>query len=1037
MNEPIDWSVYAQDVDEATEGIFKVIQLKYNWRVICFDSWNGFGASAVLGSVAAVLPSRRTTLEPLDKIIFVDCSKWKNRRGVQRAIAEELQLDRSVMAILDEQDEDDDFWGHGESSRIEIYSVSQVIHRILRNVKFIMIFLNGSDDEVDVGLMGIPLGRYYENSMMIWAFSRSRLMMLDDHSEVAKKLRYTQVFCHCSIKDMRSSQFRGLLHQEAATIVARNPCMMDIDPTIVADCCLYELFLHYNFHTFSKLGWVSHASNYWICNATIQGDRARDISNALHREINWKCDTFLLDHVLKMFMKHSEPPFLVIKDDDVYEEGPYNWISVTSRDAEVHGMKTIPATASSFFLAFEISKHPPALPDGFFDHCSKLGVLVLYCCSFSFASPSFLECRGLRFLGLDHCTDDKTIGGENHAVWLSLYSLWVLDLRYTDWNEILSKEMLNLMKNIRELNIEGVRGWQYTTELQGRLPNLQRLRIMKPTCQWETTEDVDNSFTDKKSIEILDLSGNCDMKILPPSLSKATSLRLLVLDGCDGLESIGRLPPSLESFSFNGYGPASQWTETAELPSKQFLPSSRTDNKDVRISKISLAGCTQLGNLYLCWLPNLVELDLSGTSIKIFDFKTMVVQIPRLKRLFLIGCKHLRAITFLHESVPDLELLCVDTRAGIVCPLRPSISKNKPFRLQVHGVVVDARLTHSLSNLIFNYIQGDVHFNIHVTSSPMYDGVIQFEATSKDMIGPSDQESLQLIPTGRYSDVLGMVGVVPVQAFPQPPTTKFDRHVEIADGSFYVERELDEALGELMEKRAESLHVHDVLVHAILPKYRSWMKLRWCCVERCPKVDTVFPGNPYRFTALETFWVSDVLMARSIFSKGSRFNRYGEIGSFKNLQHLQLRSCPSLQFVLPLWVSSFPSLETLHIIHCGDLNHIFILDEEYPEEITSHGVLFPKLTAIHMHDLPKLQEICEVKMVAPMLESLKIRGCWSLRRLPSVGARGQGEKKPTVEIEKDVCDALEWDAGHHPDHFEAPVHSRYYKEKLPRVSVLR
>ncbi|KAM3198574.1 hypothetical protein ACQJBY_073623 [Aegilops geniculata] len=732
-----------------------------------------------------------------------------------------------------------------------------------------------------------------------------------------------------------------------------------------------------------------------------------------------------------MFMEHSESPFLAIKDDDLYEEGPYRWISVTSRDAEVHGMKAIPAEASSFFLAFEISNPPRALPGGFFDYCSKLGVLTLYCCAFNFASPSFLKCHGLRFLGLDHCTDDKTIEGEHNTYWLFLYSLWVLDLRYTNWNEILSKEKMDLMTKIRELNIEGVMGWQCIAHLQRRLPNLQRLRIIKTTCQWETSDDVDNFFIEKTSMEILDLSGNCGMNVLPRSLSKASSLRLLVVDGCDGLESVGGLPPSLESFSFNGYGPASQWTQSVEVPPVQFRPSSSTNKNDVIISKISLAGCTQLENLFLCWLPNLVELDLSGTSIKILDFKTMVVQTPKLKRLFLIGCKHIRAIKFLYEGVSDLELMCVDTRPGIVCP-RPSI---KPTRLQLHAVVVDARLTHSLWNLISNYRQDDVHFNIHVTSSP--DGIIQYETTSKDMIGTSDQESLHLIPTDQYGDVLGMVGAAPMQAFPQPPSTKSDRHVEIAEGSFYVERELDDLLGQLMGDYAESLHVHDVLVRAIMPEYRSWVKLRWCCVERCPKVDTVFHGNSYAFTALETIWVLDLLIARSILSKDIGFNLYGNTGSFKKLQLLQLRSCPSLQFVLPVWVSSFPSLVTLHIIHCGNLSHVFILDEVYPEEITTHSVLFPKLTTIHLHDLPKLQEICEVKMVAPALKSIKIRGCWSLRRLPSVGARGQGEKKPTVEIEKDVWDALEWDARHRPVHFEAPVHSRYYKEKLPRVSVLR
>ncbi|XP_044960575.1 uncharacterized protein LOC123411678 [Hordeum vulgare subsp. vulgare] len=106
-------------------------------------------------------------------------------------------------------------------------------------------------------------------------------------------------------------------------------------------------------------------------------------------------------------------------------------------------------------------------------------------------------------------------------------------------------------------------------------------------------------------------------------------------------------------------------------------------------------------------------------------------------------------------------------------------------------------------------------------------------------------------------------------------------------------------------------------------------------------------------------------------------------------------------------------------------------------EISTQDVAFPKLATIHLHDLPVLQQICEVKMVAPNLKTIKIRGCWALRRLPVVGTRSGDMKKPTAEIEKDVWDALEWDGEVCPDHFEAPLHSRYYKKKLPRVSVLR
>ncbi|VAH55666.1 unnamed protein product [Triticum turgidum subsp. durum] len=600
------------------------------------------------------------------------------------------------------------------------------------------------------------------------------------------------------------------------------------------------------------------------------------------------------------------------------------------------------------------------------------------------------------------------------------------------------------MTNIRELNIEGVWGWQYSAELQGKLPNLQRLRLIKPTCQWDTSEDVDNAFTDKTSMEILDLSGNSDMKNLPTSLSKARSLEMLILDGCDGLENVGRLPSSLKYFSFDGHGPASQWTQTIELPPKQFWPSTTIDNNDSRISKISLEGCTQLENLYLCGLPNLVELDLSGTMIKVLDFNSMVVQVPRLKRLFLIGCKRLRAIVSLPESGSevkhDLQLMCMDTRVGTVCP-RPSINRTKSFRFKLHVVVMDARLTRSLKDGLSPYLYGfppvDVYYNIHVTSSPVYDGLVQSEAAGKNKIGPGDQESLQqLLPAGLYSDVLCMVGVgdTPMQAFPQPPTIQLDRHIEIGKGSCYVGSELSRKLGELVGSSAESLHIHDVLIHATVPQYYWFGFLKWCCVERCPKLDVVFPWLSCGFDNLETFWASDLLMARWIWSKASGNIIFPRTDSFRNLQQIHLRSCLGLQFVLPLLVSSFPSLKTLHIIHCGELSHVFVLYEK----ITTHDVSFPKLTTIHLHDLPKLQQISSnFMMVAPALESIKIRGCWSLRRLPFVGARGQGEKKPAVEMEKDVWDALEWDADHRPDHFEAPLHSRYYKAKLPRVSVLR
>ncbi|EMS60688.1 hypothetical protein TRIUR3_27114 [Triticum urartu] len=902
-NGRVNMEIFAKDVDEAREEIFRVLpMMDRSVRIIYFDGWGGFGVSAVLRSIAKVLPSVRTAPELcFDRIIHIDCSEWKSERTMQRLIAEELKLDHSVISILDKQDEEDDFSGVDESSRSVIERVGLMIHQTLRGSKFMMIFLNGSDVEFDVGAFGPPFARFGDN-MMIWAFKRRFLTM--DH---------------------------------------------------------------------------------------------------------WK------------FMKHTEPPFLILQDDDVYEEGPYRWISVTSRNTKLHGLQTIPTAASSFFLAFERSDYPIPLPHGLFEHSNNL-------------APPFLKSHRLRFLGLDCCIDDQTGDGEDHTEWASLYSLWVLHLSYTDWNEILSEEKMDLMTNIKELNIEGTRCWQYTADLQGRLPNLQRLRIIKPTCQWETSRDVGNSFMDKARIEILDLSGNTEMEVVPTSLSKASGLRVLVLDGCDGVENIdgpGGLPSSIESFSFDGYGPAFEWTPSIELPFKHSCPptTTETNNRDIKVSKISLAGCKQLKNLFLRGLPNLLELDLSGTAIKILDFETMVVQVPGLKRLFLIGCEHLRAINFPGKSDfernLDLELLYIDTRPGAACH-RSTIEENNSSQLQVNAIIADARLVRSLHSLIYYGMNSprDVCFDIQVTSSPVSVGPVQPEAPCSDKIGHSEEESLnQLVPAHRYSDVSSMIGdaSLPMQAFPPPPM-KLDRHVEIAEGSHFLESELDKyrGLGGLMDLYAESLHVHDVPVCAIVPPPFWGNKLRHFCVERCSKVDAVFQTSPDGLLKLETLWVSHLLMARWICSKGYHFTG----GTFRSLQHLHVRSCPSLQFVLPVWFPSFPSLKTLYIIHCSNLKHIFTLDNEYPEEIAVQGVLFPKLTTIHLHDLPELQQICEFKMVAPAVKTIVIRRCWNLcHPLPVVAT-------DDIEIEKDGC--VEVDAGHHPDSW-----TPRYKMKLPRVSVLR
>jgi hypothetical protein len=112
------------------------------------------------------------------------------------------------------------------------------------------------------------------------------------------------------------------------------------------------------------------------------------------------------------------------------------------------------------------------------------------------------------------------------------------------------------------------------------------------------------------------------------------------------------------------------------------------------------------------------------------------------------------------------------------------------------------------------------------------------------------------------------------------------------------------------------------------------------------------------------------------------------------------------------------------------------LEAEFLNEIaTEHpnGMLeFPRLKDLYLHQLSSLRQICETKIFVPNLKTVRIRGCWGLKRVPAVDRDGL----PAIV---DWWNNLEWDGldvGHHPSLF-MPCHSRYYKKQILRSTVLR
>ncbi|CAO2041591.1 unnamed protein product [Urochloa humidicola] len=64
-------------------------------KAVYFDGWDGLAASAVLRAIAEDPPP--SLKKKFDKILHIDCSRWKSRRALQRAIADKLGLPQSVM----------------------------------------------------------------------------------------------------------------------------------------------------------------------------------------------------------------------------------------------------------------------------------------------------------------------------------------------------------------------------------------------------------------------------------------------------------------------------------------------------------------------------------------------------------------------------------------------------------------------------------------------------------------------------------------------------------------------------------------------------------------------------------------------------------------------------------------------------------------------------------------------------------------------------------------------------------------------------
>jgi hypothetical protein len=207
-------------------------------NTIYFDGWhNGLAASALLRTIAEEPPN--SLRKRFDKIVHLDCSRWKNLRVLQRTIVEQLKLPPWVLAVLDSHDAEEDFNGEDEDTRVEVDYVVWETFQAIRSLSCLVIFHNGSDYMVDFADFGFPPFNWFSPNKLLWTF-RGRLRI---NSTTNEKVDRSHLFIYCYSRNVVATM-NSLLLEEAREIIQypqqkQSITPESITPEIAANCFLY------------------------------------------------------------------------------------------------------------------------------------------------------------------------------------------------------------------------------------------------------------------------------------------------------------------------------------------------------------------------------------------------------------------------------------------------------------------------------------------------------------------------------------------------------------------------------------------------------------------------------------------------------------------------------------------------------------------------------------------------------------------------------------------------------------------------------
>ncbi|XP_022717078.1 probable disease resistance protein At1g61300 [Durio zibethinus] len=141
---------------------------------------------------------------------------------------------------------------------------------------------------------------------------------------------------------------------------------------------------------------------------------------------------------------------------------------------------------------------------------------------------------------------------------------------------------------------------------------------------------------------------------------------------------------------------------------------------------------------------------------------------------------------------------------------------------------------------------------------------------------------------------------------------------------------------------------------------------------------------------------------------------------FSSLSQIRIHCCQNIKKLFSFnWVlQNLQNLKYLWVSDCRDMEEIIAPESESEEEVISAiNFTLPKLSSLHLENLPELKSICSANgvMVCDSIEEITITHCPKLKRLPLyLPLHDDGQPSPppslrSIEIEEQQWELLEWD----------------------------